>query len=83
MHGNVFKDGYRNSATFKFELFATIGNDRAYNQWTIVFSCCCVNLTKLKSDENGHGLKVVSDTLSCFEDRFLHFLENVNYFLFH
>ena len=41
MHGNVFKDGSRNSATFKMKLFATIGNGRVYNQWTVVFACCC------------------------------------------
>ena len=41
MHGNVFKDGSRNSATFKLKLFPTIGNGRAYNQWTVVFACCC------------------------------------------
>ena len=39
VHGNIFKDGFRNSATFKMELFATIGNGRAYNQWTAVFAC--------------------------------------------
>ena len=32
VHGNIFKEGSRNSATFKMELFATIGNGRAYNQ---------------------------------------------------
>ena len=31
MHANVFKDGSRNSATFKMELFATVGNGRVYN----------------------------------------------------
>ena len=35
---------------------------------------------KLKSDENGHALKVASDTISCFVDMFLHFFENANYF---
>ena len=43
--GNIFKDGSRNSATFKMELFATIGNGRVYNQWTVIFACCCSNLT--------------------------------------
>ena len=28
MHGEVFKGGSRNSATFEMELFATIGNHR-------------------------------------------------------
>ena len=32
VHGDVFKDGSRNSATFEMELFATIGNGRVYNQ---------------------------------------------------
>ena len=45
VHGNVFKDRSRNSTTFKMELFATIGNGRAYNQWTIVFVCFCGNPT--------------------------------------
>ena len=37
------RDRSRNSATFKMELFSTIGNGRVYNQWTIVFACCCGN----------------------------------------
>ena len=45
MHGNVFKDRPRNSATFKMELFATIGNGRVYNQRAVVFACCCSNST--------------------------------------
>ena len=45
MDGEAFKDGSKNSATFKTELFATIGNGRVYNQWTVVFACCCSNLT--------------------------------------
>ena len=45
MHDNIFKDGSRNSATFKMELFVTIGNGRAYNQWTVVFACYCGNST--------------------------------------
>ena len=43
MHGKVFKDGSKNFAIFKMELFVTIGNGRAYNQWT-EFACCCNNL---------------------------------------
>ena len=43
--GDIFKDWSRNSATFKMELFATVGNDRVYNQWTVVFACWCGNLT--------------------------------------
>lgn len=47
---------YRNSATFKMEVFATIGNGRklesfsfwwACKQWA-VFACCCGNLTIYK-----------------------------------
>ena len=42
MHGEVFKDGSRNFAIFKMELFAAISNAGAYNQWA-VFACCCSN----------------------------------------
>ena len=42
-----FKDGSRNSATFKMEFFSTIGNGRVYNQWIVVFACCCV--TRLRN----------------------------------
>ena len=45
VHGDVFQDGPRNSATFKMELFATIDNGRVYNQWTVAFTCCCGNST--------------------------------------
>ena len=45
MHGNIFKNGSWNSATFKMELFATFGNGRVYNQWVVVFACCCGNST--------------------------------------
>ena len=48
MHGNVFKDRSRNSATFKMELFAIIGNGRAYSQWALIFACCCSNSTICK-----------------------------------
>ena len=60
IHGDVFKDRSRNSATFKMELFEAIGNGRVYNQWTFVSAYCCSNLTifsgKIKLDENGHAL---------------------------
>ena len=83
MDDDAFKDGSKNSATFKTELFATISNGRVYNQWTVVFACCCSNLTsleaKLKSNENGHALKVASDMISWFVDMFLHFFENANF----
>ena len=39
VRGSVFKDRSWNSATFKIELCATIGNGTAYNQWTVVFAC--------------------------------------------
>ena len=45
VHGNIFKDRSRNSATFRRELFATVGNGRVYNQWTVVSACCCSNST--------------------------------------
>ena len=45
MHGDIFKNGSRSSITFKMELFSTVGNSRAYNQWTVVFACCCGNST--------------------------------------
>ena len=32
-------------ATFRMELFVTIGNGRVYNQWTVLFACCCCNAT--------------------------------------
>ena len=79
MHGDVFKDRSRSSATFKMELFAAVANDRAYKQLTLVSRCCCVTqlslYAKLKLDENGHHLKAASDTFSCFPDMFLHFSE--------
>ena len=36
-------------------------------------------LAKLKLDKNGHVLKAVSDTLTCFADMFLHFFENADF----
>ena len=44
VHGKVFKGESKNSAIVKMELFATIGNGRAYNKWT-AFAHCCSNLT--------------------------------------
>ena len=40
VHGKVFKDESRNSPIFKMEPFAIIGNGSAYNQWTVLASCC-------------------------------------------
>ena len=45
VHGDVFRDGSRNSATFEMGFSATIGNGRVYNQWAVVFACCCGNST--------------------------------------
>ena len=45
VQGDAFKDGSRNSAKFKMELFAAIGNGRGYNQWTVGYACCCDNST--------------------------------------
>ena len=67
------------------ELFATIGNDRKLQmsssdgltnkgQYLHVAAITQPSLqAKLKSNENGHALKVVSDTISCFVDVLLHF----------
>ena len=80
MHGDLFKNGSRSCNTSKMELFATTGNARAYNQWTVVFACYCGNRpylkAKLKSDENGNALKAASDMISCFVDMFLHSFKN-------
>ena len=82
VHGDVFKDRSRNSATFKMELNVIIGNGRVYNQWAMYLHVAAVTQpslqAKLKSDENGHALKAASDTISCFVDMFLHFFENTN-----
>ena len=77
MHGKVFKDGSRNSATFKIELFATTGNgknlqrassnglttNRQYLHAAVVTRSTLQS--KLKTDENDHALKVAPDKLSC------------------
>ena len=67
------------------ELFATIGNDRKLQmsssdelttkgQYLHVAAITQPSLqAKLKSNENGHALKVISDTISCFVDVLLHF----------
>ena len=48
MLGDIFKDGYKNSATFKMELFAAIGNLRAYNQWIVVFAVALLTQPSLQ-----------------------------------
>ena len=90
VHGEVFKDGSRNSATFKMELFATIGDGRKLQRASSdVFTTNghylhVVAVTrpsfqaKLKSEENNHALKVASDTFSRFGDVF-YFLENADF----
>ena len=95
MHGEVFKGGSRNSATFKMEFLARIGNCRnlqrtssdgltANRQYLHVAVVTQPSLQpKLKTDENGHALKVARDTLSCFVDMIFTFFKNANYFLFH
>ena len=45
VNGNIFKEGSRNSAMFKMELFETIGNCRVHNQQTVVFTRCYSNST--------------------------------------
>ena len=44
LHSEVFKGESRNSAIFKMELFAAIGNCGACNQWSL-FACCYGNST--------------------------------------
>ena len=82
MHGKVFKDGSRNSWTFKMELFAVIGYSRnlqraspdglrTNRQYLHVAVVTRTPLqAKLKMDGNGHALKVAPDTLSCIADMF-------------
>ena len=69
VHGNFFKDRSKNSATFKVELFAIIGN-RVYNQWQKYLHVAVVTQpslqAKLKLDESGHAVKARSDMISCF-----------------
>ena len=43
VHNDIFKNGSRNSATYKMELFVITGNGRVYNQWTVLLACCCGN----------------------------------------
>ena len=60
------------------ELFVTTGNNRKLQRsssdgLTTKGQYLMLLQAKLKSNENGHALKVVSDTISCFVDMFLHF----------
>ena len=61
MHGHVCKDRSRNSATFKMELLARIGNDRVYNMVYVAAVTGPSLQAKLKSDENGYVLKLAPD----------------------
>ena len=88
VHGEVFKEGSRNSASFKMELFATICNSRKLQMTSSdelksneQYSTLPSLQAKSKSDENGHTLKVPSNTLSCFLDMPLHFFKKANSFL--
>ena len=88
MHDDIFKNGSRNSTTFKMELFATVGNVRAYNQWMLVFAHCCggkltIVASKIKIGWKWSCLKggIRNDFLFC--GYVLHFFKNVNYFLFY
>ena len=87
MHGKVFKGESRNSATFKMELFATIGNGRNFQrassdglttnrQYLHIAVVTWSSLQpKLKTDEYGHALKVTPNKLSCFVDMFFTFFQ--------
>ena len=55
VHGIVLKDRSRNSATFKMELFARIGNDGVYNRVYVAVVTRPSLQAKLKSDENGQS----------------------------
>ena len=57
VRGDVCKDRSTNSATFKMELFARIGNDRVCNSVYVAAVTQQSLQAKLKSDENGHVLK--------------------------
>ena len=90
MYGEVFKDGSRNSGTFKMELFPTICNGRKLRRASSdgftssghYLHVAAVTRPSfqaiLKSDENDYALKMASDTLSCFVNLF-HFFENANF----
>ena len=85
MHGDVFKDGSRNSTKFNMELSATIGNGRAYKQLTVVFACCCSNSTifacKIKIGWKWSCLEDGIRFIFLFVGMFLHIFENSNSFL--
>ena len=95
MHGEVFKGGSGNSATFKMEFFAIIGNSRNLQRASsdglttnrqhlhVAVVTRPSSQSKLNTHENGHALKVALDTLPCFVDVFFTFFENTVYFLFH
>ena len=80
MHGDVFKDGSRISATFKMELFSKIGNVRVYSQCTVALASVTQPFlqAKLRLDRNDHALKAAF--FNC-DFLFLQIFENENYFV--
>ena len=68
MHGDVFKDGSRISATFKMELFSKIGNVRVYSQCTVALASVTQPFlqAKLRLDRNDHALKAALIAISYF-----------------
>ena len=81
MHGDVFKDGSRISATFKMELFSKIGNVTVYSQCTVALACCFGNSTiftgKIKI---GSKWPCLEGGINC-DFLFLQIFENENYFV--
>ena len=76
MHAKVFKDGSRNFPIFKMVLLqqlVMVGPTTNGKYWHVAVLTPPCLLARLKLDENGHALNVVSDTLSCFVDMLLHF----------
>ena len=87
VHSEVFKGESRNSAIFKMELFAAIGNCGACNQWSL-FACCYGNSTsfngKIKIGWKWLHLECgIRYIFLFYRHTFTFFFENINYFLFH
>ena len=72
VHGHIFKDRSENSTTFKMELFATTGNGRVYNQWSVVTQISLQ--AKLKLNENVHSFE------GCIRYNFLFCRHVLNFF---
>ena len=64
MHSDVLKDGSRNSASFEMEFLGLATNGQQYFHVPVVTRPSLQAESKL--DENGHGSKAVSDTISFF-----------------